>query len=60
MKLAIHLHIQLRSRMCGTIPPLPNTYPWRGAQLKAQGYSGAANDVLNNTHIINLEGSREM
>jgi hypothetical protein len=23
--------------MCGSVPPLPNTPLWRGAQLKAQG-----------------------
>jgi hypothetical protein len=34
MKLTTHLHLVPRSRMLGTILPLPNTPSWRGAKLK--------------------------
>jgi hypothetical protein len=33
MKL-LHLHLESRLRICGAIPPIPNTTSWRGAQLK--------------------------
>jgi hypothetical protein len=33
-KVTTHLHLMPRSRNCGTIPPLPHTPSWRGAQLK--------------------------
>jgi len=31
IKLTAHLHLGLRSRMCGAIPPLPNMSLWHGA-----------------------------
>jgi hypothetical protein len=31
VKLNIHLHVALRIRMHGTIPPLPHASLWRGA-----------------------------
>jgi hypothetical protein len=31
VKLTTHLHLVPRSRMRGTIPPLPSTSSWRGA-----------------------------
>jgi hypothetical protein len=34
VKLTTHLHLVLRSRMCGAIPPFPNTPSWHGTQLK--------------------------
>jgi len=34
MKLTTHVHVVPSSRMCGAIPPFPNTLPRRGAQLK--------------------------
>jgi hypothetical protein len=34
VKLTPHIHLVLRSRMSGTIPPLLNTPSWRGAQFK--------------------------
>jgi hypothetical protein len=34
VKLTTHLHLVTRSRMRRTIPPLPDTPSWRGAQLK--------------------------
>jgi hypothetical protein len=38
MKLTTHLHLVPRSRMHGAIPPLPNTPPWHGAQLKKKAW----------------------
>jgi hypothetical protein len=37
VRLTTHLHLLPRSVMRGTMPPLPNTPSWRGAQLKAKG-----------------------
>jgi hypothetical protein len=34
VKLTTRLHLALRSRMHGAIPPLPHMPSWRGAQLK--------------------------
>jgi hypothetical protein len=34
VKLTTHLHLVPKSRMRGSIPPLPTTPSWRGAQLK--------------------------
>jgi len=34
MKQTTHLHLVLRSRMCGTILPLPQYASWNGARLK--------------------------
>jgi len=34
VKLITYLHILPRSRMCGSIPPFPNTPSWCGGQLK--------------------------
>jgi hypothetical protein len=34
--LTTHFPPVARSRMRGGIPPLPNTPPWRGAQLKSR------------------------
>jgi hypothetical protein len=39
LKLTTHLHLVPRSRMRGAIPPLPNTPPWRGAQLKHRDFT---------------------
>jgi len=36
VKLITHFPLVPRSRMCGAIPPLPNTPLWRGAQLKKE------------------------
>jgi hypothetical protein len=33
VKLTSHLHLVLRLRMPGIIPPLPSTSSWRGAYL---------------------------
>jgi len=37
MKLNTYLHLELRLRMQGAIPTLPNTPSWSGAQLKKHG-----------------------
>jgi hypothetical protein len=36
IKLTTHLHLLLRLRMHGAIPPLPCTYLWRGAELNTR------------------------
>jgi hypothetical protein len=36
MKLTTHLHLVLRLRMLGAIPPLPHMSAWRGAYLSAR------------------------
>jgi len=38
MKLTIHLHLMLRSRMHGAIPPLPKMPSWHGTQSTGQLY----------------------
>jgi hypothetical protein len=58
VKLTTHFHLVPRSRICGTIPPLPQYAFIAWCLVKAQGlylYLSCANDKKQNVAVVQIQ-----